>query len=174
MTWVEIPGFEGKYSINENGDVLSHKYMRTNSSSILKQATIKGYQRVWLQNGSKGKQFMIHYLMAITFIGPRPQGKQINHIDGNKRNNTEINLEYITASENIKHSFRIGLQSNRGEHHSQSKLNNNKVLDIKQRLLMGETQTSIAASYTVDSSLISHIKSGRLWSHVCGKGRVNL
>ena len=46
------------------------------------------------------KQFRVHVLVARHFIGPRPKGMQIDHIDRNKANNAAKNLRYTTPSEN--------------------------------------------------------------------------
>jgi hypothetical protein len=51
-------------------------------------------------------------LVAETFIGPKPgKGYEVNHKDGNKKNNNLDNLEWCTRSQNIKHSFNIGLRN---------------------------------------------------------------
>ena len=52
----------------------------------------------------------IHRLVALAFIGPCPEGKQVHHRDGNKRNPIARNLEYVSASENIKHAWATGLR----------------------------------------------------------------
>lgn len=67
--------------------------------------TQDGYLRVKMNN----KPTRIHRLVAQHYLGPRPEGKAVNHIDGNKLNNDPSNLEYVTWAENIAHSIRLGL-----------------------------------------------------------------
>jgi hypothetical protein len=64
-----------------------------------------GYLRVKMNN----KSYEIHRIVAKFFIGERPEGLCVNHIDGNKLNNKPSNLEYITISENVKHAISSGL-----------------------------------------------------------------
>lgn len=102
--------------------------------------------------------------MLETYIGERPDGLQINHIDGNKQNNSVDNLEYVTQSENLKHAFRIGLRSLKRENHNRAKLDELAVICIKDCINKGVSNKSIASLFGVDASLISHIKRGTKWA----------
>lgn len=67
-----------------------------------------GYIRVNIN----GKTYLLHRLIALTFLDNPFNKSQINHIDGNKLNNNVSNLEWATASENCKHKFKSGLGNN--------------------------------------------------------------
>lgn len=104
-----IPGFEGYYSINMRGKIWSHracKFLSPAKSRI-------GYLYVLLQKEKREdrKHYYIHRLVAETFIyKPKCNKKlEVNHKDGNKQNNCVPNLEWVTHSQNAKHSYDIGL-----------------------------------------------------------------
>lgn len=67
------------------------------------------YLRVTLYREGSSKKFLVHRLVAETFI-PNPNNfPEVNHIDGNKRNNSVYNLEWVSHSENLKHAYKNGL-----------------------------------------------------------------
>lgn len=107
-----IKGYElcNDYTITKEGKVYSYKsgYKKEMKGSI----DDKGYPYVDLtQSNGKRKCPKTHRLIALAFIS-NPEGKpQINHIDGNKRNNKISNLEWVTQSENVKHSYLTGLNN---------------------------------------------------------------
>lgn len=103
--WKDIKGFEGKYQVSNLGNVKSLK--RKEIKILLPLISKKGYCCVCLYKKCKFKHAMIHRLVANAFI-PNPENKpQINHIDGNKKNNHIKNLEWCTNSENQKHSYQV-------------------------------------------------------------------
>lgn len=100
--WKDIP-FDNNYKVSNCGRLFSKR-----KNKILKgELTGKGYIRVAL---TKHKRYLVHCIVAKTFI-PNPENKpQVNHIDGNKQNNNVNNLEWCTQSENIRHALKIGLK----------------------------------------------------------------
>lgn len=109
--WKEIPGYEGYYSVSSLGQVRRDK--RANGTfvgRILKQKINRnGYAVVVPHRGGVGKRSTVHSLVVLAFIGPRSAKMQINHKDGIKHNNSVQNLEYVTASQNIRHAYDSGL-----------------------------------------------------------------
>lgn len=148
------------YLVSKSGIVISLKY---NKPKKLKQRITKGYPQVGLFHKDKCKRTYVHKMVAITFIGKRPKGLEINHIDGNKLNNDFSNLEYVTPSENRYHAFRIGLRSNRGNDSPSAKLREKDIFIIRKMLRSGIKQKIIAKKFNVTEVHISSINTGRNW-----------
>ena len=101
--------------LNENdGIVIYDKYVIFKTGDVFNLHGVKmigmidkcGYHEIMLN----GKHYRVHRLVAEAFI-PNPNNLPcVNHIDGNKQNNSIDNLEWCTYSENIIHSFKNGLQ----------------------------------------------------------------
>ena len=105
--WKPIEGYDGDYEASNIGRVKSIK-----SNKMLKPMKKRtGYYAVGLYKNAIRKYVSLHRVVAIAFIGNPPEGKdQINHIDGDKANNSVQNLEWCNQSENLAHSFNIGLR----------------------------------------------------------------
>ena len=101
-----------------------------------------------------------HRLLAEVFI-PNPKNlPQVNHIDGNKHNNSLDNLEWCTSSENVKHSYETGLASNKGSSHPRSKFSDSDITQILNLRSKGIKLKDIAALYGVHLSTIGKITTG--------------
>ena len=59
------------------------------------------------------QKIKIHRLVALHFIQQLSGKTHVNHVDGNKENNTQYNLEWVTPKENSKHAIINGLQGSR-------------------------------------------------------------
>jgi hypothetical protein len=116
--WKDIVGFEGYYQISDDGVVKSLERtvktktgIRTYGERILKQEICNsGYCRVTLAKEGEKHRELVHRLVAIHFIENPLNKREVNHIDGNKRNNNVSNLEWATSSENQSHAYAMGLQ----------------------------------------------------------------
>lgn len=116
--WKPIPNFEGFYEVSNLGRVKALKRKKNCNKGwgwikehIMKQTTANSeYYRVPLTNKEHIKKYyLVHRLVAETFIENENSYPIVNHIDGNKLNNNVDNLEWCTYQENIKHAIKIGL-----------------------------------------------------------------
>ena len=113
-TFVNIKGYDGRYKIGNKGTVIglsrSKDNRYNNKQWILKQYQNKnGYMYVTLQKNKKRKTIKVHRLVAENFLENPDNLPQINHIDGNKKNNNVNNLEFCTAKHNMQEAYRLGL-----------------------------------------------------------------
>lgn len=112
--WKEIKGFDGRYSVSNYGIIRQNEITYTtlqnkiihHEEKILEPFIWQSrYLRIDLINNKKDKRYRlntyIHKLVAEYFIGERPEGYVIDHIDGNYLNNRADNLRYVTQKQNI-------------------------------------------------------------------------
>ncbi|MBO5704727.1 MAG: NUMOD4 motif-containing HNH endonuclease [Alphaproteobacteria bacterium] len=101
--WSDVIGFEGVYKVAQDGRV-----MNVQTNKLIKPWINKfGYYSVTLRKNGRRKTTFVHRLIAQGFI-PNPKNKtEVNHIDGNKKNNDISNLEWATPSENRVHSVNV-------------------------------------------------------------------
>ncbi len=128
-TWKDIPGFEGYYQASNIGNiralprkVKSPRGERLVRGRMMKQANSGGYLITMICIYGCRYNRLVHRLIANTFK-PNPLNLPcVNHLDGNKKNNNESNLEWCTYSENEQHSYKmLGKSVPRGKDSSRYK-----------------------------------------------------
>jgi len=103
--WKDIPGYEWLYLASHLWNI---KSIGSWTEKILKITyDKKSYGRVFLWKNREWKPFLVHRIISFTFIENVNKHPQVNHIDGDRKNNTVTNLEWVTHSENALHSFRV-------------------------------------------------------------------
>lgn len=119
IIWKDIVGYEGLYQVSNTGLVRTPEGKTTSNKRygvrkwkqrILKEKNPSGRDvRVSLWKDGKPKDYLVHRLVALTFL-EQPKGKDyVNHIDGNPKNNNVRNLEWCDHKENNNHAFDNGL-----------------------------------------------------------------
>ncbi len=144
------------YLINKNGDVYSLL-----TKKILATSLNNGkYKTVSLVKNKISKTKTIHSMVCKTFID-KPK-LMVNHKDGDKTNNNYKNLEWVTAKENINHSFKNGM-SKIGEKHGNSLFTKKDIFKIYDMIKKKIPQNEIAKIYKVKNSTINRIATGKSW-----------
>ena len=158
--WRDIPGYEGRYQASSEGRIRSlDRYVRVVSHGVEAKRLVRGqilrpgkhkdgHVSVVLGHGTPGR--LVHQLVALTFLGPRPKGMEVCHNDGNPLNNAVSNLRYDTRRENILDKYRQG--------GAYKKLTVEDVRKIRQMLGEGQTGKSIAKVFGVNETSISCVK----------------
>ena len=104
--WKDVAGYEGLYKVSSSGEiysVLSQKVLKPIKSST-------GYYHVSLYSNKKQKSFNVHTIVASAFLPEKEGCIEINHIDGDKSNNSVDNLERVSKSENMHHAIKMKLR----------------------------------------------------------------
>jgi hypothetical protein len=103
--WKDIPNYEGLYQVSSKGNVRRI----TLRPHILNQSLSNcGYKRVVLCKNNTPRVFSVHRIVAEVFIDNPDNKPTVNHIDGNKENNSIDNLEWATRSEQEKWKYKLG------------------------------------------------------------------
>ena len=163
--WKLVPIKGANYEVSDRGNVRS---LYIGRREIVKTPNFKGYPYVKLCILGKMYTYFVHKLVAFAFIGsPLLPSLEINHKDGDKWNNIPSNLEWVTRSENARHAFSIGLRSAVGSRNNHSKLDEEKVAEIRRLYPSGTwTHVSLAKRYGVSATAVYHVLKGDRWSHV--------
>jgi len=166
-TWRTISGSDGLYSVSSNGRIRSHFHGRIRVLACCHDS--KGYRQFAMSlPGSRRLRMKVHRAVALNFLGPRPPGAQINHISGDKEDNSVANLEYVSCRENVRHAWDKGLRTPeqvQGERHGRSKLTNAQVRNI--RVSHGDmTARELAIKHGVSTQCINLILNYKTWQHV--------
>lgn len=117
-----------------------------------------------MENGKK-RTFLAHRLVLKAFNPiDDMENLEVNHKDGNKKNNNLDNLEWVTTSENQRHAFLMGLNKPRkGEKNNFAKLTENDIKKIFEMRAQGKLQKDIAKEIGCTPSNISYILSKKTW-----------
>lgn len=175
--WKDIVGYENLYLISNYGRLKSiNKFivLRNGELRKLKERIMKpsiteyGYIRYALTKNSKRVLFRAHRLVAEAFI-PNPENKpEVNHKFGDKLDNRVSQLEWATASENMRDAYDNGLiKSRKGAKHHNSKLTDDIVLKIRDLYSKGGfSYKDLGRKFNIHYSNIGYIIQRKAWVHI--------
>ena len=173
VRWKSVVGYEGIYEVSSDGQIKRLKritiYVRR-GNRVLSRITEKiligtinrcGYIQVCIPKDGKCRARLVHQLVALTWIGERPEGKQINHKDGDKTNNQIENLEYVTSKENIRHAVANGLTTN-------TKATDQQLIHGRQLIQSGVTIKEAAERVGISIFILQRFNAGKSRFHLLG------
>lgn len=158
---LKVEEIQEYYNIHEEGVI-----ERINTNKSLKpQNNGNGYLKVTLTIKGRQYQRYIHRLVAEIYIGRKDYQNQVNHIDGNKSNNSVTNLEWVSNSENQIHAHLTGLKNNGNKlwngKFSETDINLMKIYDeLKMK------RKDIAKIFKCSKSTISEILKGNRYKYI--------
>lgn len=173
--WKDIPGYEGLYQASTRGQIRSLPRTVTYvkhyadfdvtathhfEGKVLNQSYTSGYLGVLLSVEGHVKDALVHRLVALTFL-PNPENKpQVDHIDGNRANNSVENLRWVTSRENHASTM------DKGQHTSQQLYKKQSIRDVDTGEIF-ESMLAAEKKYNIPRGRISAaIKSGqRVYGH---------
>ncbi len=173
-SWFPMRGYEGLYEIKKDGTI---KKLATPSTICLPQMGYRvfkkvfpeiilsnnilcdGYPNVRVRKNGKLLQRTVHSLVAATFLGPRPKGKEVRHLDGNPMNCRLENLAYGTRFENAADRRRHGTQKCGTEIHF-AKITMEIAREIR---ASSESAIVLAKRYGVSDETIYSVRHNRTW-----------
>jgi len=153
-----------RYLVSNKGRV---KFEKTGKIRKLQKTTSqegKYYYFVSIFDGEKYKGHTVHRMVATTFKENPNNLPFVNHLDGNKLNNNDWNLEWCTRYENEKHAFATGLKNSTGEKNVGAKLKDSHIPIIRRLMEFGVRDEAIAFGFGVTRVTINRIRNGKIWS----------
>lgn len=161
--WKAVPNYEGLYEISNHGRFASLRkdgrfFRKLNEKTHYLSASVKSL------NGGTQKCFYIHTLVAQVFIGPRPDGLVVRHLDGNRYNNHVSNLAYGTNSQNVADAVKHGTY--KGSNNGRSVVNENGAKAIKFLSENGVSKKLLAEAFGVCLGTIYATTSNRNWKDI--------
>lgn len=163
--WLPVKEYEGEYEISNFGRVKSLTRVVSNGRGgvlhvegrILNfSPNSNGY--LYARFRTERKKKYIHHLVAEHFIGERPAGAHIDHIDGNRTNNDVANLRYCTPKENI---------SKPGSKNGFAKLTESEVLQIRAKYVWRKYGVGILSKeFNIHPTHVHDIVTRKRWTHI--------
>lgn len=153
-----------KYKAGSDGEIYSAQ--KTGPVKLCKsKRTPKSYFHVNIRlDGEKFKTRDVHSLVCAAFRGPRPEGYDCSHINGNKWDNRPENLLWETRKENFARKKEHGTHD-QGCNNSRAKLNREQIQAMKHFLKEGETHEIVAREFNVSRLFVTKVANGHRYAN---------
>lgn len=163
--WKDVVGYEGIYQVSTLGRVKSLPRIDCNGRPIrerLRRISFSNYAKVALCKDGKSETRRVHRIVLEAFVGPRPEGMECRHLNGDKFDNRLENLTWGTPEQNtedtVKHGARVV-----GEAVYNAKV---KETDVRAIRASKAPLKALVADYGLSMAQVSRIRNGHRWRHV--------
>lgn len=179
MEWRQVISYEGLYEVSDEGQIRAIEKIRimpsrwghkNNSTRIYPAKIMKqvincdGHHRIKLFKEGKSKMWLVHRLVGFAFVFGYFEGAIINHLDGNKSNNTPPNLEWTNVKGNINHAFENGLMRDKHGKVAKKKFTISDILKIRKLHSKGEiTAKQVSEEYGCHYNYVYLIFKNKRW-----------
>lgn len=176
MREIRFMAWDNKYEVGSDGSVWSLDYNHTGERKQLRTYLDgDGYPYVFLNNGGKRTKKPVHRLVAELFLQKPSEKHQVNHKNGKRDDARLENLEWVTAKENVIHSYKVlgktmdaksrNLAKIRfsGENNPKAKIDSDSAATIRVLRKLRYSLKQIANEYNISVSQVSAIVNGRFW-----------
>jgi HNH endonuclease len=154
--WKDVPGLEGVLLASSEGRIArlqgyeaGHGYLGVSVPAHKAKLCVLTSNLSITDKGCY--MLMAHRVIAVTFLGDPPDGKNdVNHLDGNKRNNRISNIEWSSRKDNLEHARRAGLQTDRLRKYTETQYKQARILrdaGHKWKYIATELGMSIGAAH---------------------------
>jgi hypothetical protein len=174
--WKPITGYEYYYEISNLGRVksLQRKGLRNGKPYLKKEKILKpiqmgNYLGVQLAVNKTHEKHYIHRLVAEHFLEKPFSTKEliVNHKNGEKHNNQDNNLEWVTYKENIQHAYENRLNPNFGENSHYAKYSDETVKKVRDLFATGKyLQSELAEMFGISRMQIHRIVKNKNRKHL--------
>lgn len=154
--WRLIPSCAG-YSASSEGRIRNDRTGRLVKPSRRRD----GYYHF----GAAGRQILAHRAVAEAFLGPCPERQEVDHHNGNKGDNRQLNLSYCTHRTNLQRAAARG-QLARGDRNPNTRLTETAAREIRDAVLAPGDLTRLARKYGVTVTAVRAVRSGLTWAWV--------
>lgn len=169
-TWRPVVGYENIYEVSSSGNVRRlHDGNRYRALSVLRPTKHRdGYCSVILSDAEHRRSTLrVHRIVLTAFVGCPPSGHECNHKNSVRDDNRVENLEWVTPSQNVLHTYQNGRTPLRGTSNPNARFTEADIRGV--RMLCDSkalTYTEIARMFGMTRNNVSLIGRRRAWNHI--------
>lgn len=164
--WRPVPGWSGYYEVSTHGRVRSLDRIdaigRAVSGRMMRPNRRRsGYWSLALQADGRRESWLLHRLVAATWLRPAEPREEVEHLDGDRGNNRVENLAYRWPTERVYETVQRFPDKS-------ARLTHDAVLDIREARARGEDRETVAARHGITVQSVDRIARYDRYRHVGG------